>query len=278
MGSGTLFNVTFQTHGTLGQSTPLTFLQGITQTTIYDQKDLVNPLNLNLMNGSLIFANSYMRGDVNGDGFVTAPDAAMALRHTVGKETLSLTQQNACDVNGDSRCNAADVSLILCYAAQQDWSACQQTVETRHTLPLQTATETTTLCLSAITQSGPQTLALKIMGAPDMSGVEVMVNYNPSQLTLSEPTKGNLTQKFLLDSHEAVSGELKIAMASNNAIGADGYLLQFMVTAQLPTATLTLSDLRLNNRAGQDFATNLQRPIVATTCKLSSSYLPVIQR
>lgn len=52
-------------------------------------------------------------GDIDGDGFVKAADARLALRFSVGLEELTAAQQKAADVDYDGKIKAADARLIL---------------------------------------------------------------------------------------------------------------------------------------------------------------------
>lgn len=52
-------------------------------------------------------------GDVNGDGMVTAADARLALRASVGLESFSETQIKIADIDGSGSVTAADARLIL---------------------------------------------------------------------------------------------------------------------------------------------------------------------
>ncbi len=52
-------------------------------------------------------------GDVNGDGTIAAADARLALRASVGLETLTDEQKAAADVDGNPGITAADARLIL---------------------------------------------------------------------------------------------------------------------------------------------------------------------
>lgn len=123
-GPGSLFELGFNVLGNEGQVSPLDFITGLTGTVIYASGNLQTPVPLNLSNGSLTIANTFMRGDINGDGAVNAADAQMALLISVGAIVPTPQQSNACDMNGDKTCSAADVSLILCYAAYQNWEMC----------------------------------------------------------------------------------------------------------------------------------------------------------
>lgn len=57
--------------------------------------------------------NNVMAGDVDGNGELTAADARLALRASVGLEDLSATQVKAADVDGTAGIAAADARLIL---------------------------------------------------------------------------------------------------------------------------------------------------------------------
>ena len=63
-----------------------------------------------------------MPGDANGDGFITAEDARMALRRAVDLEIFDVgsAQYIACDMDGDGVVTAADARLILRIAVGLD--------------------------------------------------------------------------------------------------------------------------------------------------------------
>ena len=58
-----------------------------------------------------------MYGDLDGNGEITSADARLALRASVGLESLSAEAAAAADVNGDNTLSAGDARLILRYAA-----------------------------------------------------------------------------------------------------------------------------------------------------------------
>ena len=60
-----------------------------------------------------IVGSSSVLGDVNGDGNVTAIDARLVLKHSVGETTLSESQQNLADMNCDGKISAIDARIIL---------------------------------------------------------------------------------------------------------------------------------------------------------------------
>lgn len=57
--------------------------------------------------------NAYTVGDVDGDGKVTAADARLTLRASVGNENLTDEQKTAADTDGDGKITAGDSREIL---------------------------------------------------------------------------------------------------------------------------------------------------------------------
>ena len=56
-----------------------------------------------------------VRGDVSGDGKVTAHDASLVLQYILGLTDFSIAQQQAADVTGNNTITALDAALILQY-------------------------------------------------------------------------------------------------------------------------------------------------------------------
>ena len=106
-GPGSLLVVDFAVRATAAVSTPLTFVQGLTGTVLYENGNFNTPLALNLINGQLLLSANgrYKRGDLNGDGVVNASDAVVALQIAAGSLAPSALQRSAGDVNGDGVIN-----------------------------------------------------------------------------------------------------------------------------------------------------------------------------
>ena len=58
---------------------------------------------------------SYALGDVNGDGKISAKDAALLYAYVNGRTTLTAEQLSRCDVSGDGKVTAKDAALIYSY-------------------------------------------------------------------------------------------------------------------------------------------------------------------
>ena len=59
-----------------------------------------------------------VRGDIDGDGKVTAADARLVLRHVAKLQTSSELEMHSADIDGESCIKAADARLILRAAAK----------------------------------------------------------------------------------------------------------------------------------------------------------------
>ena len=59
------------------------------------------------------------QGDVNGDGLISAADAAMVLRYDAGRIELSSAQLKAADMDGDDQVTSMDARAILRYVASR---------------------------------------------------------------------------------------------------------------------------------------------------------------
>lgn len=68
---------------------------------------------------TILNKETVIAGDVDGDGKVTAADARLALRASVGSEKLTEQQKAAADVDGDGKVTAADSREILRMATGQ---------------------------------------------------------------------------------------------------------------------------------------------------------------
>ncbi len=89
---------------------------------IVDESDVVLPRDENahtFENGTCIHcgqagqAEEFMKGDVDGNGKVESADARLALRASVGLDTLNDVQQKAADVDGTVGVSSSDARLIL---------------------------------------------------------------------------------------------------------------------------------------------------------------------
>ena len=62
-----------------------------------------------------IYMGLYRRGDINYDGAVTAEDALLVMRHTMGLIELSGLEMWLADVNWDDKVDTEDALILLRY-------------------------------------------------------------------------------------------------------------------------------------------------------------------
>ena len=90
---------------------------------IQDSVILIAGVGVNGEAGPLVAAivdAKYILGDVDGDGKITASDAAVILRTVAGVESLTGSQESAGNVDGDTRITASDAAKILRVVAGLD--------------------------------------------------------------------------------------------------------------------------------------------------------------
>ena len=113
---GILFSLVFSTQRSAdGEETTLPFAVntiGSSSTISVLENGQIADHIANTVDGKIRFATP-LWGDANGDGSITAADAAMILRAVVGLSTLSLQGAYNADVDGNLEITAADAAIIL---------------------------------------------------------------------------------------------------------------------------------------------------------------------
>ena len=276
-GPGTLFNIGFNVIGAQGQSSPIDFITGITYTVIYDDNDLFHPVPLSLESGSLTVGDNYTRGDVSGDSFANAADVLLALRISIDQITPTPQQQGACDVNGDAACSAADVSLIMCYAAGDPWSQCEAATTARPSTPLAAQSNIVRLDLGTTSAGQSVTTTVNIANGPEFAGGTFTFQYDPTQMTFDAASLTGLTNGFSVQSYVLQPGLVRVALARSTAINGDGAILNLRFNVTGSASSVSISGVRLNDASGRDFVTSaLQKQIVIGA--MYQVYLPLVQR
>ncbi|MBN1888582.1 MAG: DUF11 domain-containing protein [Thermoflexales bacterium] len=292
-GAGSLFLLGFDILGSEGQLSSLDFITGLTGTVIYANGNLDTPVGLNLSSGLLKVQSAYVRGDLNGDGVVNSADPRLALRIIAGQITPTPQQRGACDVNGDGDCSAADVSLILCYAAYQDWGVCGSGVGSllrathlREAGALHVQADPIRLSIDQPSGVRGQVVSvpIRIANGGEFAGGEFVFTYDPATLRAKGATLTGLTSGFIMTT-TAQLGLVRVALAADAPIAGDGVLfnLQFVVEGEAGAA-LNWGAARLNDAYGRDLETSaLQRDIVLELRALPPSsvhtlYLPLVTR
>lgn len=106
----------------VGEEDPSVSFQ-VYPSSIQDSVILIAGVRVNGAAGPLVAAivdAKYILGDVDGDGKITASDAAVILRTVAGVESLTGSQESAGNVDGDTRITASDAAKILRVVAGLD--------------------------------------------------------------------------------------------------------------------------------------------------------------
>ena len=106
----------------VGEEDPSVSFQ-VYPSSIQDSVILIAGVGVNGAAGPLVAAivdAKYILGDVDGDGKITASDAAVILRTVAGVESLTGSQESAGNVDGDTRITASDAAKILRVVAGLD--------------------------------------------------------------------------------------------------------------------------------------------------------------
>ncbi len=299
-GPGTLFNVKFNILGASGQSSPVDFITGLSYTAIYDDNDLTNPVPLSLTGGSLTINAAYIPGDVNGDEAINAADALMALRIASGRITPTPRQLGACDVNGDGACTAADATLIRCRAAMGSWEGCglgvvlnihskleavdmvgpelrEANVQTTGGAKGEEDQEPVHIGLFTISSGQAITASLKIANGMEFAGGTFTIQYDPAQMEFDRASLAALTSGFGVDAKVLQPGLVRVAMARNTEIAANGVLLNLRFNVTGTASPVQIVDLSLNDEYGRDFATSALQKLIHIV-SWHNMFLPVVTR
>lgn len=247
-------------------------------------------------------AGSVIRGDVNGDGEVYADDAALALDIANGLITPTTEQRQACDVNNDGTCDSADSSLILCYAAFQDWASCGASahLQADSNGPKETHTALAPFSAANLLQGQNDTVEVAI-GQPVHSGQRIIVPitltngsgfaggdftflYDANRMTATSASRTSLTNNFPMESKIEEPGIIHLSLASKEGIAIDnGEILQLEFTANSTISSIDFGRVLLHDATGRDFERSaLQRQIQLVPYEGNSAsnqlYLPLVIR
>ncbi len=202
----------------------------------------VNIAYQNLLNAkaALVEKPAAGRGDVNGDGEVTAEDALLALQAATKKITLDSKAQQAADVNGKDGVTAEDALMILQAATkkivlgdgQSTTSSTSSSSQTKPTAPLPTATKSelkaemdkevdTGRYTDETVRAYEQTLEAcnVVYNDPSMSGENIyraLVALQNAKAGLTEKTQSNWLGTF-----SKMSGDFTVLNAGGTILYAD---------------------------------------------------------
>jgi hypothetical protein len=265
-GNGSLFWLTFRVLGSSGNSTPLDlreFITGIGGSSM--QGPDYNDIPLILRDGTLVVANTYILGDLNGNGVVQSVDALMALDIASGKLTPTWQQQMAGDVNGDGVISGADAAMILYYAANGQWPT-PGSITARPARP-----QNLVVIKLDNAQGRPgETIATTLRGENlfEWAGGDIIVTYDRTRIaSITNVATTGIASGFQLSYRDDKNGQLRISLANVNPVSGSGAMatIRFQIANNAPpksTATLALGSVKLTDLWGRDFATSSLQQVI----------------
>lgn len=213
-----------------------------------------------LKQGSVAIANTYMVGDVSGNGVINRQDAQLAL--TIANKKPQSPPPDLCpdcvlmagDINSNGRVDTADAAMILYFVQEGVWPH-----DPPAPPPLQ-AMSNHTITVALDNPTGQQgelvTLVFTATDLIDMAGGRVVFAFDTA--VIEEITAVELltfTQAFTIDHHLNESG-LSVAVASDEPLSGSGGL--FRITLRLkedaPAGSnpIQIAEVRLNDVYGRD--------------------------
>ena len=166
--------------------------------------------------GQITIRPPIMPGDVNEDERITLVDALFALQASLGKRTLSPTQEQAADVNGDSRITLVDALFILqASLGKRDLSA--------KPVAVSGAGESHPIRLQGWFEEEEDQARLHLAVSELAAGaLDVQLRYNPEQLKWMGFEAVESVDPALVEVHSVQPGELRLARLGITAAGEVG--------------------------------------------------------
>lgn len=268
VGPGALLQLVFDIAPNPDQTvSSLEFITGLDATVIYGQRGVGEPIPLELVSGQLTIGEeiTYIRGDLNGDGVVSAPDAAIALQIANGVVDPTPEQELAGDVNSDNVVNAADAAILLYFAANQEWPPNDFEVATLAADDEQ-----------QVVQIAPGLFDARVGGEIDVpvqvrrgsvhgaTGATIEMQYGDGLTLQDVRLDAAISSTYELDVDDTISGRIRVSMAGTTALPADTRNLawvRFTVNdtgrANTSTTWAVVTGGSINDVAGRDFALSL---------------------
>ncbi|MFC1600778.1 FG-GAP-like repeat-containing protein [Candidatus Sumerlaeota bacterium] len=225
---------------------------------------------------TMTVAAPVLLGDVNGSGRVTISDELDLRSIVLGRLIATEYQQEAGDINGDHLLDSADVVLIRriimgygLHRGSVGRSVGYPSVISR--VGTMAAASEYNLTWGAHTlDGGALTIPLEIDSLQDVAGLDIVVNFDPSLLTLISATQGSAIND--LESWQVFEEDGQLRMVAANAaaaVSASGQVAVLSFTVQQAgDLALILAKLKLSGPNGVNLARTA--PVNAEHWELSS--------
>jgi len=218
---------------------------------------------------------SYVRGDLNGEGTRQTADASLARFIGVEKFTASKEQIGA-DVDGDEVINSNDAGIISYYKLHWDWPRMPEPKTLRRTRRNHQETPVVIRLDDISAQSGSEVKTLLYVDNPvNLSAMNIAIVYNPEVVKeVINVEKTELIDEAILSYHDNGAGVLRMGMDTQVPISDSGAFaeitLQLASDSTIRSTPLSLSQAYLYDMYGRDFTTSaIQRTIQAQHGKVT---------
>ncbi|MCX6355657.1 MAG: cohesin domain-containing protein, partial [Candidatus Aureabacteria bacterium] len=254
VGEGHLFDVRFMV---LGSVTPgQTSTNTLTRVKMLDSGG--KPLLVDHSQvATFTVASSYILGDVNGDGEVSAGDAALAMQISVGNVSPTALQMDAGDINCDGRIDSADVVSIIRIAVGLPINP-TEVASTQMISP--SGGYRVSLPEASGSAGETVTIPLAINDAIRFSGSDIYLNYDSRLLTPVEVRTTELTGGCDIDWDVVRDGVIVITFGQDMALtSGQGNLVEITFRVADDAAggaesQLKLSHVKLSGQYGDSLA------------------------
>ncbi len=211
-----------------------------TSTSLYGQSKAIV-----IRNGPVV-----AKGDVSGNGTVTAFDAALVLDYVVGDTVLSSSALTAADVTGNGSVTALDASWILRKAAGDTSVHFASATLKGERFAVSVLPSSGTMALSGGQSGSEENLVNVPVAISDARNVNaVSMSLNVGQGATVEGVTSSLPKDWLFAYHVS-QGVLKIAMAGTTPLSSGNVAtIQFKLASQSAKANLTGSTVINENEA-----------------------------
>ncbi|MCP4348557.1 MAG: choice-of-anchor D domain-containing protein [Desulfobacterales bacterium] len=261
-GEGALFYLKFKVKGESGDTSELKFKPDGTY--FYDCRDRSKEVPLDITDIGIFTAGpDFILGDVDGNGEIDGNDASLCLSIVVGNTEPADEQFSATDVWPDGDIRGNDCSLIMSMAAGYKLedlipaSSEEKRARSFRYSPVNVKVPDVTASVG-----GSILMPINISDATDVASADIVLNYNPTLVSVENVIKTSMTEKFELEYHMLHPGQVSISLSTekdDEITDMSGSLVEVQFTTHPDvsgTTPLTLASVRLNDSYGRDFATS----------------------
>jgi len=237
-GEGSLFYVLFDVIGDHGDISDLEF--EVTATFFYTCEDLFNPVPVDLNDvGVFTVGCSFMMGDLDGDCDVDDDDFTIALDIAVGNIEPTEEQFNAGDINGDGRINSADAALIK--RIIEGLPLAPNEPERKRMASVRSSSVNVSVPNDVPISAGGSTwVPVNIDNAANVTGADIVLNYDPSFFTATGVRSTSMTEDFEVKFNMIYAGQIKISLGAKDDVGlssVSGTLFEVRFTTANPNVS-----------------------------------------